>query len=209
MKMKKTLTAAVAMVLVAAVSVAGTLAYLTDKTGPVTNTFTAGKLGEGLKLELWENPVQQNVQGNYEKKDEAKDTDGVEYPNLIPMSDNFKNPTVEVSNLTTEAYLFIKVSNNEAETDAIEATVDTGIWKQIAVNGNEKVYALKAGTINNITNEKYSVLTGNHFTVKDFDANNTQGLTFDEIVVNAYICQAQGFKTAEEAWNATFGAAQA
>ena len=50
---KKTLTIAIALVLVVALAVGATWAYLTAQSGPVVNTFTAGKLfdqGGGIKL---------------------------------------------------------------------------------------------------------------------------------------------------------------
>ena len=42
--MKKKLTTVLAIVLVVALSVAGTYAYLTDKTDAVENTFTVGNV---------------------------------------------------------------------------------------------------------------------------------------------------------------------
>ena len=42
--MKKTLTIVMAMVLVAAVAVTGTLAYMSTQSGAVTNTFTFGNM---------------------------------------------------------------------------------------------------------------------------------------------------------------------
>lgn len=41
---KKTLTAAIALVLIVALAVGATYAYLTAKTGTVTNTFVVGKV---------------------------------------------------------------------------------------------------------------------------------------------------------------------
>ena len=48
--MKKKLTTVLAIVLVVALSVAGTYAYLTSKTATITNTFTVGN----VKIDLTE-----------------------------------------------------------------------------------------------------------------------------------------------------------
>lgn len=210
MKMKKTLTAVVAMALVAAVSVAGTMAYLTQKTGLVTNTFTAGSLGKDMQLELWENPVKADTAGVYHKNGETH-VNGNTYDNLLPNSTNDKNPTVTVSNLSTDAYLFIEVVNDE--TDSIEATVG-GNWNLLKDNaeGGSKiyVYAKDGGIVHATKNAdvdtplNVEVLQGNTFKVKDFtDAKEAK---FTDLTVKAYICQAAGFDSAEAAWNGAFGA---
>ena len=46
--MKKKLTTVLAIVLVVALSVAGTYAYLTDKTATIKNTFTVGNVNIDL-----------------------------------------------------------------------------------------------------------------------------------------------------------------
>ncbi len=213
MKMKKTLTAVVALALVAAVSVAGTMAFLTKKTGPVTNTFKAGSLGDNLGLELWENLVELDTKGQYVKKD-ATHVDGNAYEQLLPNSTNHKNPTVTVTKLTTDAYLFIEVVNDE--NDAIEATVNDQNWtllkvKPTADNNTAKVYAyaLNNGIVHATNELNVEVLTGNTFKVKDFTNETAKDQTFNDITVKAYICQAAGFADATEAWNGAFAPKQA
>ncbi len=211
MKMKKTLTAVVAMALVAAVSVAGTMAFLTQKTGPVTNTFKAGNLGDGMKLELWENPVELDTKGQYVITNSIDHVDHNEYNQLLPNSTNAKNPTVTVTNLSTDAYLFIEVVNDE--TDAIEATVG-GKWKLLNVNptadnADAKVYAyaLDDGIVHATDKLDVEVLDGNIFTVKNFTNDTAAQQEFKPLTFKAYICQAAGFTNATEAWNGAFAAA--
>lgn len=94
--MKKTLAMILAFVLVICATVAGTLAYLTDNTDTVTNTFTVGK----IKIDL------------YETKD-GTDTEnsehvmGKEYQ-LIPGAEYNKNPIVEVKAGSEACYLFVE-----------------------------------------------------------------------------------------------------
>lgn len=207
MKMKKTLTAVVALALVAAVSVAGTMAYLTKVTGPVTNTFTAGNLGESMNLELWENPVQANAAGEYKKSSEDH-VNGNNYEGLLPNSTNDKNPTVTVSDLTTNAYLFIEVVNDAS--DDIEATVDTKNWTKLegvqAVTENAEVYAyaVNNGIVNATSKLDVTVLENNQFHVKDFGNDATPN--FKALTVKSYICQAAGFENAADAWTKAFKA---
>ena len=54
--MKKTLTLVLSLALAVAIGIGGTLAWLTSSTGPVTNTFTVGKLA----ITLDEAPVDAN-----------------------------------------------------------------------------------------------------------------------------------------------------
>lgn len=204
MKMKKTLTAVVALALVAAVSVAGTMAYLTAQTGEVRNTFTAGSLGADMKLELLETPAQQGTDGQYTLTGETPVAQGQKYENVLPGSTNAKDPHVNVTGLTTDAYLFVEVVNNDSN---IIAEVDSTNWTEVPgatpKTEDAKVYMYKAdGKVANGTNlNKVSVLKDDQFKVND---NLTGNVTFQDIVVKSYICQAAGFTNAADAWAKAF-----
>lgn len=86
--MKKTLMIALAFVLVIAMSVAGTLAYLTDKTEAVTNTFTVGKVDIDLK-----------------------ETTGETYK-MIPGENIKKDPTVTVKTGSEASWVFVKIEKS-------------------------------------------------------------------------------------------------
>lgn len=104
---KKTLTIAIALVLVVALAVGATWAYLKDSSGPITNTFVAGKLFDqngGIKLQ--EKEVTLKEDGTYEiKADAAWQDKGIQYV-VQPGVDLPKQPAVKVSGLDTKAYLF-------------------------------------------------------------------------------------------------------
>lgn len=208
MKMKKTLTAVVALALVAAVSVAGTLAYLTDKTDEVRNTFSVGSLGLNMNIDLWESKVKADVDNQYIVDETVADPVKKNvYDAVMPNSDNYKDPYVTVTGLETEAYLFIEVQNNEQA--KLHATVDGGVWEAIPdatpVNAGATVYAYKAGTVNPSDDLSHvNVLEGKHFLVDNFTNDEAKNLKFEDIVVNAYICQAAGFDTAAQAWGSAF-----
>lgn len=100
--MKKTLRKVLpvlALVLVVAVaSVGGTIAWLTDKTDTVTNTFTVGNIG--IKLYETLNPDgTTKANGSNVTNWQAK---------LIPGSKYAKNPVVSVDAGSEECYLFVK-----------------------------------------------------------------------------------------------------
>jgi len=92
MKMKKILALALAALLLVAVTVAGTVAYLTATTEAVQNTFTAANLG----LTLQETEADWTMQ-------------------LIPGTEKAKDPKVTVTT-NVETYVFVQFDCTVAET---------------------------------------------------------------------------------------------
>ena len=98
---------AIALVLVAALSVGGTLAYLTSTTGTLTNTFTIGKVA----IDLSEVQVNDKGLGIGERiKADANATGpiGNEYK-LYPGATFDKDPTVTIKAGSDEAYVRMMV----------------------------------------------------------------------------------------------------
>jgi predicted ribosomally synthesized peptide with SipW-like signal peptide len=132
MKLRKTLASILALVLVAAISVVGTLAYLKDTSEVVTNTFTVGK----VYIELKEKPV----------GTDGKVTDGADYTetgntyHIYPGLTYDKAVAVLVGEAGKESdkvesedcYLFIKLTNGLAN---FEATGNTTIAAQLEAKG--------------------------------------------------------------------------
>lgn len=201
---KKTLTIAIALVLVVALAVGATWAYLTAQTGPVTNTFVAGKLfdqGGGIKLQ--EKAVTQKADGTYViAADAAWQDTGIEYV-VQPGVDLPKQPAVKVTDLTAKAYLFVGVKGETM--DGFTWSVDTDKWSPL-MNGETqvekdgyKIWVLKT----DVANGSYDILTGNKVTVgKDLDPATLTDA--NDITFQAYICQAAGFDTALAAFNECF-----
>lgn len=92
MKKKTILVAAIAVMLVAALVVGGTLAYFTDKTETVKNTFTVGNVAIDLKEPSW-------------KADESH--------TLLPGASYAKDPTITVKEGSQDAYVFLKLDMNK------------------------------------------------------------------------------------------------
>lgn len=92
MKKKTILVAAIAVMLVAALVVGGTLAYFTDKSEAKVNTFTVGNVAIDLTETAW--------------KADADHT-------LVPGKFYDKNPTITVDANSQDAYVFLKLDLNK------------------------------------------------------------------------------------------------
>lgn len=92
MKKKTILVAAIAVMLVAALVVGGTLAYFTDKTEAKQNTFTVGSVGIDLTEDKWD-PAAPHT--------------------LVPGKFYDKNPTITVKDNSQDAYVFLKLDLNK------------------------------------------------------------------------------------------------
>lgn len=140
MRKKNLFLALLAMVLVCAISVTGTMAYLTMTTveKPVINTFMAsggGKLAESITL--LEHVVA-------DEKDGVKDgiyelttatTENNSY-NVLPGTDLPKDPYITIVDKTTApAYLYVDVVG-KADLASVGLTFELDdCWKEIEVNG--------------------------------------------------------------------------
>ena len=96
---KRTLTILIAVALVVVVAIGGTLAWLTDKTDSVTNTFTVGDINIELE-ETWNTD---------------RDNDGTAdswTAQLVPGMNLTKDPVVTVKAGSEKCYLFVKVDES-------------------------------------------------------------------------------------------------
>lgn len=190
--MKKTLTIILAFVLVIAMSVAGTVAYLTSQDS-VTNTFTVGE----VKITLDEAKVDTNGAA----VTPAERVKANSYK-LIPGHTYIKDPIIHVDASSEECWLFVKVENGisaiEASTNPIAAQLADNGWS--AVTNADGVYAYKesvAGPTDVPVFGSFQI-AGNADVANYADA---------KVVVTAYAVQADGFDTAAAAWTASdFGA---
>ena len=210
--MKKKLMTVLALVLVIAMSVAGTYAYLTYR-DTVVNTFTVGDVQ--IKL------------------DEAKaNTDGTLVPNaervkansykLLPGHTYAKDPMVTVLKGSENSYVKMTVTfTKAAELDAIFDPNGANLLN--IFNGYDGATWIYKGNTKNADNTrtyefwyKDTVDALNEAVVLDalFDSITVPGTITNEqlatikdmtITVNAYAIQADGFANADAAW-AAFGA---
>lgn len=198
---KKTLTVAIALVLVVALAVGATYALLTDKK-EITNTFSAGKVtDENTQFTLVESNVVKDSTGAY-VKGEGTTNAGIQYKDVLPGAPIFKDPTVSVKGLVADAYLFVVVTDSTGA--GLTATVDTANWTELGNKGNQTLYAVKAnnGLVKAAevadTALTTTILAGNQVAVAD---DYTGGEAATSITFTAYLIQAAGQDSAVDAWN--------
>ena len=224
MKARKILVSLAALALVAAISIGGTLAYLTSQ-ATVENTFTVGN----IKITLDEARVNQDgVAGKldgdkFQTVEDIKDADRVQKNTykLMPGHTYTKDPTIHVEANSENSYIFVKVENGisklEAEgTGTIAAQLTANGWEQLkTADGTavENVYVYKDNYTQN--GNKVDLKVFGSFTLADdaktnatttTEVNGETVTTYDyqgaTITVTAYAVQMDGFETAYEAWAA-------
>ena len=212
---KRSLVTICSLLLVAAASVMGTLAYLTD-TDSAVNTFTIGQVDIALDEAAVDRDGKLRVDGEGNPVDRVK---GNEY-HLIPGQTYIKDPTVTVKANSEESYIRMKVTINcLAELDAIFAP--DGADLTAVFNGYDPEVWIYAGekrdeTTNTITYEfryKEAVTGGTEDIVLNalFDSFTLSGeITGEElktirdltITVYGHAIQAIGFDNETAAWKA-------
>lgn len=182
---KKILALLLCAVLLVGATVAGTVAYLTDEE-IVTNTFTVGNVD--IKLE------------EYKIDGEGKKTTTVvteqENIKLIPGREIEKEPFITVEEGSEDCWLIVKIENELAA--AGEITMAAG-WTEIGEDTGIYAYGEAKSAGDTIT-----VFT--KFTVNDELDDDLASYDGKTIKITAYAVQKEGFTSAQEAWNDTFGA---
>ena len=197
--MKKKLLIALAIVLVIAMSVTGTLAYLTANTGAVTNTFIVGKVFDEedsdthKNFELLEHGIT-GKPGEYTLT--AEEVNGNEYT-VMPGVDIPKDPFVRVNNpVGVDVYLFVEVVDDTGR--QLTVTVDSAKWTKLAgVTGTHggDVYTLASGRLTaGSTLDATYILANNEIAVANETIVDPGRITF-----YGYLIQAAGFTSAEDA----------
>ncbi len=172
----KTLIVALAVMLVVGCAVGGTLAWLTDTTGPVVNTFTVGN----IDIDLAETTT------DYK---------------MVPGATISKDPKVTVKSGSEACWLFVQVTESDNLGSFISYTVDSN-WT--ALSGVSGVYYREVAAAT--ADVEFSVLTNNQVTVKDtvtkamMDAITNQTATAPTLTFKAYAVQKAGVASATEAW---------
>lgn len=173
---KKSFIMALALVLVFAVAVGGVVAWLTDKTAPVKNTFTVGD----INIALTESP-------NLDLK-------------MVPGKTITKDPKVTVEANSEACYLFVEVEKS-TNFDAFMTYAMADGWK--VLDGQTGVYYREVDATTADTS--FAVLKDNQVTVKDtvtktqleeVKTTNQPTLTF-----TAYAVQKDNIADAATAWS--------
>ncbi len=198
--MKKKLTTVLAIVLVVALSVAGTYAYLTAQTDTVTNTFTAAGLASSFSLD--ESQANQQPDGSYTLDVNTRVKQNAY--SVVPKVNLAKDPTVHVTlEKNVGAYVFLAVDDNLG--NGLTATIDDTQWtalnKTYTANGAEwTIYYKQLAGSENPAQVDINVLANQQIVVGDTVAENCGNIVF-----NAYLTQSAGFTSALDAWNNSWG----
>lgn len=198
MNKKKVLLVVLAMVMVCALSIMGTMALLTQQGGSVTNTFVSAITDADEfvdNFEIKEYKANADDKGNY-TLDTNVEVNANTY-NVVPGISLAKDAFVKLSRTNeTPAYLFIEVDNNMAA-DVFTMNVDTTVWCKLdGVTGPHggQVYVLgTAGAptvLTAVNNGVYHIIDGNKVLVQDVNDLKITQTTADTIVFYAYFCQA-------------------
>lgn len=198
--MKKKLTTVLAIVLVVALSVAGTYAYLTAQTNQVKNTFTAAGLASEFSLD--ESRAHQQPDGSYTL--DAADRVQENTYSVVPKVNLAKDPTVHVTlEKNVGAYVFLAVDNNLG--NGLTATIDS-VWKELGTTYTDAkgvewtMYYKQLDGSEKPAQVDINVLAGQQIVVGD-----TVAADCGNIVFNAYLTQSAGFTSALDAWNNSWG----
>lgn len=191
-KLVKILALALSAVLLVGATIAGTVAYLTSQV-QVSNTFTSGNVAITMneaKADLYGTPADPEVR-----------VESNEYK-LIPGHQYTKNTKITVDPKSETCYLFVKIDAKFASVTDVDARLVALKWKPIAAGST--VYYYCADNNNGAVVEAGSSITViEHFKVNtDFDPTSDN---FTSANFVAYAVQSDGFGTAVDAWNNTFG----
>lgn len=194
---KKTLALLLALVLVFGAAVGGTIAYLTDTTDPVTNTFTVGKVDITLTETF-------NTDTNNDQKNDAWQAQ------LIPGTTYAKDPVVTVTNDSEDCWLFVKFEEKNNPTNYLDYTsnlTEANGWTQ-GDNTNIPSNVWYRAVAKDATVKSFQLLAGNDdyatgcISVKNTVTNGDMDTASDaQLVYTAYACQKANM-SAIDAWTA-------
>lgn len=178
---KKKLTIAISVALIALLAIGGTLAWLTDKSGPVTNTFTAGD----VDIKLTETDATGNETDGYAKTYK-----------MVPGDILDKDPTVTVLAGSEPSWVFVKVEKINDVDAFLTYSIDTSVWTPLGDDYPGVYYKVEGATS---TDTPYNVLVGNKVTVKpEVTKSQLDALTesnYPQLKFTAYAIQSANVAT--------------
>lgn len=174
-------------------TVGGTLAWLTDESDPVTNTFTVGDVQITLDESLLQDDGTLDTTEKVTTNNNYKMTPGVTLP---------KDPTVTVKTGSEDCYVFVKVEKSPDFDNYITYQIDTNNWAQLT--GVDDVYCTTAAVTDVTTDRSIKILLDEQVQIKDSvtkemmqSITNKPTLTF-----TAYAIQLKNTNTNDTEWDA-------
>lgn len=168
---KKTLALVLALTLLVAGVVGGTLAWLTDQTAEVKNTFTVGDINIGL-------------------------TETTTDYKMVPGNTIAKDPTLTVKANSEACWLFVKVTESANLDDFITYAIATGwteleagvYYREVPASAADQTFSVLAGD---------AVTVKSDVTRAMLETAKTDAPT---LTFKAYAIQKDHFATADAAW---------
>ena len=176
----KLVVAMLAVTLLIGCAIGGTVAWLTDKTTAVTNTFTYGD----INIELTE----------------TKPTN--KQAKIIPGVDIEKDPKVTVKANSEACWLFVKVAEEGTfVTDKVTYSIDDGWTQGDGTKNPANVYYRSVDAVK--ADADFAVLKDNKIYVsEELSKSDIQSITSQpKLIFTAYAVQKDGINTAAEAWD--------
>lgn len=169
-KTRKALLLGVCAVLLVTASVLGTIAYLTDKTETITNTFTVGNVDIDLK----------------ETKNDFK---------MVPGNTIDKDPKVTVEAGSEDCYLFVKLEKSANFDTYLTYEMAEGWTALENVSGVYYRNAKAGDNFSVLKNDKVTVKS--EVTTEQMNVAET---TMPTLTITAYACQSANVADAATAW---------
>lgn len=200
MKKKNVLTLVLALVLVAALAVGGTLAYFTDNDAE-QNVFTMGH-------------VDINLDESQDGGTSWEET-GLRYEKVLPGDTKDKMARVTVLDGSADCYVMVNVAINNAEGstlsdahiaalyDAVKAEIDAAKWDVKALDDGT-LQCVYLGSGNHIAHANDVLILFEQITIPgESFKNDTANQTFT-IDLNAYAIQSDNVDYADTIWGGSF-----
>ena len=181
---KKTLALFLALALVLGGVIGGTMAWLTDKTPEIVNTFT----DSDIEITLTETGAENNA-NSYK---------------MVPGYTISKDPKVTVETGSEKCYLFVKLEKSENFDSFLTYEIAAG-WTQLTDAEGKNVDGVYYRTVEaSDTDQEFQVLANNQVTVKGEGVtkemmNALTEQTYPKLTVTAYASQFK--KTATESFD--------
>lgn len=184
---KKLVIAVIALAVALACTLGVVVAYLTDF-AKVTNTFTVGKVAITL--------TETDTNGDPVQALELQ---------MMPGRVIDKDPKITVEAGSEESWIFVQVNESDNLDTFITYALDATDWTPVSgdtVNDKDAVYAYKAKVA---AGTELQILVDNKVTCKDTVTSDqmdtlTTG-TYPTLTFIGFAVQAEGFATAQEAWD--------
>ncbi|MEA4920933.1 MAG: hypothetical protein VB078_08440 [Clostridiaceae bacterium] len=165
--MKKILTFGLSMVIVAAIAITGTLAYLSDDTDSITNRFTFGNIS--MKLE------------------ETYAANSKIYPGAVIA----KTPVITINAKSETCYVYALVDNGFASDMAtLNISAD---WTAIGRTGTKTVYVYKTTVANSENDQALTAI----FTQVTFSGENLTSANIETVAGSTITVDAFAYQSAE------------